>query len=87
MFRDPILGSLVYQFLRGVTLEYDLFLGCTIARRKDIDEELHFTGSIMASMVIEVPSHEKMSFRPSKWPRKFRTRKTAKNSKLPKKKF
>jgi hypothetical protein len=32
---------------------------------------------------IEVHDHEKMSFRPSKWPRKFKTRKTAKNSKLP----
>jgi hypothetical protein len=34
--------------------------------------------------IIEVLDHEKNSFRPSKWPRKFRNRKTAKNSKLPK---
>jgi hypothetical protein len=32
---------------------------------------------------LEVPDHEKMSFRPSKWPPKFRTQKTTKNSKLP----
>jgi hypothetical protein len=34
--------------------------------------------------IIEVPDHEKMLFRPSKWPQKFGTRKTAKNGKLPK---
>jgi hypothetical protein len=33
--------------------------------------------------IIEVLDHEKTSFRPSKWPQKFRNRKTAKNSKLP----
>jgi hypothetical protein len=34
--------------------------------------------------IIEVIYLEKPSFRPSKWPRKFRNRKTAKNSKFPK---
>jgi hypothetical protein len=34
-----------------------------------------------------VPDCENMSFRPSKWPQKFGTRKTAKNSKLLKKCF
>jgi hypothetical protein len=33
--------------------------------------------------IIEVLDPKKTSFRPSKWPRKFRNRKTAKNSKLP----
>jgi hypothetical protein len=33
--------------------------------------------------IIEVLDPKKNSFRPSKWPRKFRNRKTAKNSKLP----
>jgi hypothetical protein len=33
--------------------------------------------------IIEVLDPEKTSFRPSKWPQKFRNRKTAKNSKLP----
>jgi hypothetical protein len=33
--------------------------------------------------IIEVLNPEKTSFRPSKWPQKFRNRKTAKNSKLP----
>jgi hypothetical protein len=37
--------------------------------------------------IIEVPNHEKISFRPSKWPQKFRNRKTAKNSKFPTKCF
>jgi hypothetical protein len=35
------------------------------------------------SNIIEVPDREKTSFRPSKWPQKFRNQKTAKNSKLP----
>jgi hypothetical protein len=34
--------------------------------------------------IIEVLDPEKPSFRPSKWPQKFRNQKTAKNSKLPK---
>jgi hypothetical protein len=38
----------------------------------------------MPLAIIEVLDHEKTSFRPSKWPQKFRNRKTAKNSKLPK---
>jgi hypothetical protein len=33
--------------------------------------------------IIEVIDPEKPSFRPSKWPQKFRNQKTAKNSKLP----
>jgi hypothetical protein len=36
------------------------------------------------SIIIEVLDLEKTSFRPSKWPHKFRNQKTAKNSKLPK---
>jgi hypothetical protein len=39
---DPVLGSLVYQLHRGVTLEYDLRLGRTIARWKGIIEEINF---------------------------------------------
>ena len=34
-------------------------------------------------IIVKVLYHEKTSFNPSKWPRKFRNRKTAKNSKLP----
>jgi hypothetical protein len=45
---DPVLGSLVYQLLEGVTLAYDLCLGCTIARSKGINEELHLGGPIKA---------------------------------------
>jgi hypothetical protein len=80
---DPVLGSLVYQLLGGVTLAYDLRLGHTIACWKGIDEEIHFWGSIKIHWtIIEVFDREKKSFRPSKWPQKFRNRKTAKNSKL-----
>jgi hypothetical protein len=32
--------------------------------------------------IIDVPYCEKASFRPSKWPQKFRTQKPAKNTKL-----
>ena len=81
---DPILGSFVYQLPEGVTLAYDLCLGHTIACWKGIIEEINFGGSIMPSNIIENLDLEKPSFRPSKWPQKFRNQKTAKNSKLPK---
>jgi hypothetical protein len=84
---DPVLGSLVYQLLGGITLAYNLCLGCTISHWKGIDEEFHFTGSIMPTTIIEMLDHEKVSFRPLKWPWKFRTQKTAKNSKFPKNYF
>jgi hypothetical protein len=61
---DPVLGSLVYQLPKDVTLAYDLRLGRTIARWKGIDEDFHFTGSIMPLVIIEVPDREKTSFRP-----------------------
>jgi hypothetical protein len=80
---DPVLGSLVYQLPGGVTLTYDLCLGRTIALWKGIVEEIHFGGSIKAFFFHEVINLEKTSFRPSKWPRKFRNQKTAKNSELP----
>jgi hypothetical protein len=72
---DLILGSLVYQLPRGVTLAYDLRLGCTIAHWKVVIKKIHFWG------LNENRSPKKPSFRPSKWPQKL---KTAKNSKLPK---
>jgi hypothetical protein len=56
---DPVLGSLVYQLLGGVTLAYDLRLGCMIAHWKGIGEEIHFGGSIEPLAIIEVPHHEK----------------------------
>jgi hypothetical protein len=74
----------VYQLPRGVTLVYNLYLGCTISRWKCIEKELHFKVLNMPSIIIEVPDHEKVPFRLSKWPKKFRTKKNAKNSKLPK---
>jgi hypothetical protein len=78
---DPILGSLVYQLLGGVTLAYDLCLGRTIDRWKGIIKEIHLGGSIEPSTIIENIDPKKPSFRPSKWPQKL---KIAKNSKLPK---
>jgi hypothetical protein len=71
----------VYQLLGGVTLAYNLRLGCTIAHWKGIIEEIHFGGSIRAFDIIENIDPKKPSFRPSKWPQKL---KTTKNSKLPK---
>jgi hypothetical protein len=37
--------------------------------------------------IFKVPGPEKPSFRPSKWPRKFRNKKIVKNSKLSEKNF
>jgi hypothetical protein len=72
----------VYQLPGGVTLAYDLHLGCTIAHWKGIVEEIHFGGSIrVVGNKFENLDTKKPSFRPSKWPQKL---KTAKNSKLPK---
>jgi hypothetical protein len=80
---DPVLGSLVYQLPGGITLAYDLRLERTIDRCKGISEDIHFGGSIKGfNTLIEVLDPKKSSFRPSKWPRKFRNQKTAKNSKL-----
>ena len=45
---DPILGSLVYQLFRGITLAYDLRLGITTACCKGIEKETNFGGSIKA---------------------------------------
>jgi hypothetical protein len=81
---DPVLGSLVYQLPGGITLEYDLRLGETIAHWKCIDEEIHLSRSIILLVIIEVPDRENVFFRPLKWPRKFRTQKVVKNSKWPK---
>ena len=81
---DLVLGSLVYQLSGGVTLAYDLSLGCTISHWKFFEEDIHLKKLIMPLEIIEVPYHEKSLFRPLKWPSKFRTQKIAKNSKLPK---
>jgi hypothetical protein len=51
-----------------------------IACWKGIVEEIHFVGLIMTLDILEKPHPEKPSFKPSKWPKKF---KIAKNSKLP----
>jgi hypothetical protein len=79
---DPVLGSLVYQIPGGVTLAYDLRLGCTISRWKGIIKEIHFWGSIDSFGYHCGSQSPKNSFSPSKWPQKFRNRKTDKNSKL-----
>jgi hypothetical protein len=63
-----------------ITFAYDSHFWNMIDCWKGLDKEFHFIVSIMPSMIIEVPNHKKMFFRLSK----FRTQKTAKNSKLPK---
>jgi hypothetical protein len=50
---DPVLGSLVYQLPRGVTLAYDLRLGRTIARWKGIVEEIHLGAQSEPFSIIE----------------------------------
>ena len=47
-FVDSVLGSLVYQLLRGVTLAYDLHLGHMIARWKGVVEDINLGVSIRA---------------------------------------
>jgi hypothetical protein len=70
----PCLGKIV-------TFAYDLRFRRMIACWKCIIEEIDFGASIMPLAIIENLYPKKTSFRPSKWPSKF---KTAKNSKLPK---
>jgi hypothetical protein len=77
----PRLGKLVHQLPGVVTFAYDLRFRRMIARWKGIVEEIHFGGSIMHFPIIENLYLKKLSFRPSKLPRKL---KPAKNSKLPK---
>ena len=77
----PHLGKLVHQLPGVVTFSYDLHFRHVIARWKGIIKEIHFGGSIMYLDIIKNLYIEKTSFRPSKWPRKW---KPAKNSKLPK---
>jgi hypothetical protein len=72
----------VYQHPRGITLAYNLCLGCLIVRWKGIIEEVHFWVSIEPLDIIEVINHHINSFSPSKWPKKFRNSKFAKNSKF-----
>jgi hypothetical protein len=80
----PHWGKLVHQLPRVITFSHDLRLGNMIARWKGLDKELHFIGSSRDFYNFEVPGHQKMSFKPSKWPQNFGTQKTAKNSKLSK---
>jgi hypothetical protein len=53
-----------------------------MARWKGIVEEIHFGGSNMLSTTIKNLDLEKPSFGPSKWPRKLKTTKNSKLSKL-----
>jgi hypothetical protein len=84
----PHWGKLVHQLPRVVTFAYDLCLGRMIAHWKGIEEELHFRGlNKILWKYLRFLIEKKSSFGPSKWPQKFMNRKTAKNSKLPKKCF
>jgi len=81
-FMDPILGNLVYQLLKGITLACDICLGHNIDRWKYIIEEIHFGAQSNPFSIIEVLDPKKTSFKRSKWPQKFKNRKYAKNCKL-----
>ena len=80
-FVDPVLGSLVYQVLEGITLAYDLHFG-TIARWKGIVKKKYFLGQIKSFGYHWGVQSKKNSFRPSIWPYKFMNQKPAENSKL-----
>jgi hypothetical protein len=75
----PRLGKSVHQPPGVVTFAYDLRFRHMIVHWKDLSEEYN---SCTKFCNCNIP--QKTSFRASKWLRKFRTRKTAKNSKLPK---
>jgi hypothetical protein len=49
----PHLGKLVHQLPGVVMFSYDLYFRRMIAHWKGIIEEIHFWGSIMASVIIE----------------------------------
>jgi hypothetical protein len=68
--RGPRLSKLVHQLHGVITIAYDLRFRRVIARWKGIVEEIPFGGSIMSLAIIEILDLEKISFRPSKWPRK-----------------
>ena len=71
-FVDPVSGVSVYPLPGGVTLAYNLCLGCTISRWKGIIEEIHYGGSIIPLAITENLDLEKPSFGPSKWPWKLK---------------
>jgi hypothetical protein len=75
----PRLGKLVHQLPGVVTFAYDLRFRRMIARWKDLSEDYNIFDRMK---FCNIP--QKTSFRASKRLQKFRTRKTAKNSKLPK---
>jgi hypothetical protein len=75
---DPLLGSLVYQLPGGITLAYDPHLGCTIFHWKGIIKDIFLGAQLETLDNIDVIYQRKTSFRPSKWPWKFRSRKIAK---------
>jgi hypothetical protein len=58
-----------HQLPGVINFAYDLILGCTIARWKGIDEEIHLEGSIKAfCLSLRLSIVKKTSFGPSKWP-------------------
>jgi hypothetical protein len=81
----PRLGKLVHQLPGVVTFAYDLRFRRMIAHWKGIVEEIHFGGNIEGSSLFPLPIFpKKHRLGPQNGSGSFRTRKTAKNSKLPK---
>jgi hypothetical protein len=75
---DPILGSLVYQLPKGITLAYDLCLGNMIARWKGIDKEINFGAQLETLDINEVFYHEKICLGPQNGPESLGTKKLLK---------
>jgi hypothetical protein len=80
----PRLGKLVHQLPGVVTFAYDLRFRRMIARWKDIIEEIHFWGNIQKNFHVAPHFPKKRCLWPQNGSGSFRTRKTAKNSKIPK---
>jgi hypothetical protein len=80
----PHLGKLVHQLPRVVTFAYDLRFRCMIVRWKGIIEEIHFGGNFEGTSMFLPIFPKKCHLGPQNSSGSFKTRKTAKNSNLPK---
>jgi hypothetical protein len=75
---DPVLGSLVYQLLGGITLAYNLRLGCRIVCWKGIFDKIHFRVSIKALEIIDVIDPKQLQLGPQNGPESLGTEKLLK---------
>jgi hypothetical protein len=75
----PHWGKLVHQLPGVITFAYDLHLGCTIARWKGIEKDIHLRAQSKPLAIIEVPNHaKKRRLGPQNDPRSSGTKKLLK---------